>query len=143
MAQPPVERREVIVTEEPVVTHRRRQVVRDPGHEQRVAAAKLIQFIWLLFGILDTLFAIRFVLKLINANPNNGFANLIYDVTGVFLAPFSGLVENLTSGDAVIEVNTLIAIVVYSLVGWVIARLIWIVLYRPSERVVHTYEERD
>jgi uncharacterized protein YggT (Ycf19 family) len=134
-------RREVYVDELPV--HRRQEVIRDLGAEHRVAVAKVAYIIWLLFGILDVLLLFRFALKLMNANPNNAFASFIYDLTALFMKPFEGLVESPTSGDLVLDISVLVAIVVYSLIAWVIVRLVWVLFYRPNRRVVSTYEEHD
>jgi len=140
----PVERREaVIVTEEPAPVLRRRQrVIRDTGAEQRLFTMKLINIITLLFGILEALIGVRIVLKLIGANPDNGFANFVYEVTGVFLRPFTGLVTSPVVGDGVLEWSSIIAMFIYAFLTYVIARLIWVVLYTPGRRVVQTVEEK-
>ena len=41
----------------------------------------------MLFGILEGLLGIRFVLGLLGANPTAGFAQFIYRITGPFMAP--------------------------------------------------------
>lgn len=137
----PETRREIYVEEKPV--RRRQEVIRDTGAERRITVAKIVYLIWLLFGILDMLLMFRFGLQLIDANPNNAFVNFIYDLTALFMKPFEGLVESPTSGDMVLDVSILVAVLVYSLVAWIIARLVWVILYRPSRRVVSTLEERD
>ncbi len=140
----PVERREaVVVTEEPVPVLRRRQrVIRDTGAEQRLFTMKVINIIMLLFGILEALIGFRIVLKLIGANPDNGFANFVYDVTGVFLKPFAGLLTSPVVGDGILEWYSLIAMFIYAFLAFVIARLLWVVLYTPGRRVVQTVEEK-
>jgi len=38
----------------------------------------------------------------------------------------------------VLEIPTLIAMLVYGLVGWVIERIIWVIFYRPRGPVTQT-----
>ena len=85
--------------------------------------------------MLETLFAIRVILKLVAANGAAGFAEFITNVTTPFLAPFAGLMNNAaTSNGSVLEVTTLIAMLVYALLAWGIVRLIWIVFERRVVR---------
>ena len=122
---------------------RRRQVIHDQDAERRIAVRKVTSFVWLLFGVLDILLLFRFALKLMGANPANAFASFIYDLSDLFISPFVGLIESPTSGDLVIDVPVLVAIIVYSLVAWVLVQLMWLLLYHPGERVISTYEETD
>ncbi len=77
----------------------------------------------LIVGILLTLLAIRFVLSLLGANQDNAFASFIYALTYPFVAPFFGLFNYTAQyGVARFEFETLVAMVVYALVGMVIAK---------------------
>jgi len=82
------------------------------------------------------LLALRFGLKLIGANPDSGFAVFMYGLTGVFTAPFTGLVATWVSGEIVLEVTTLIAMAVYALLFWGVVRLIPIITDRARARTV-------
>lgn len=77
-----------------------------------------------------------FLLKLIAANPDSGFSVFIYGITGAFIAPFNALLNTPTLGGSVIEVTTLIAMAVYALLFWVVARVIQIMVDRPTARSV-------
>jgi YggT family protein len=67
---------------------------------------------------------IRFLLRLLAANPGNGFADFVYTVTHPFVAPFFGLFNYREQfGASRFEFETLIAILVYALVIAVLARL--------------------
>jgi len=46
------------------------------------------QIVWYLLSLLEVLLAFRFFLKLMGANPEAGFSNLIYNLTWTFTAPF-------------------------------------------------------
>ncbi|MGE3270547.1 MAG: YggT family protein [Chloroflexota bacterium] len=98
----------------------------DPYEGRRRASAKLVQGIWLLFGIVEGLLAIRFILKLLGANEAAGFANFIYSASGPFIAPFADLFANPGSGGSVLELTTIVALVVYIMVAWLIAQVVWL-----------------
>jgi len=88
--------------------------------------------IYFLFGALELLLAVRVLLHLLGANADNGFANFIYGVSGPFVALFASLSHNpALSTTAVLEVTTIIAMIVYAIVAWMIGRLIWLTLSRP------------
>lgn len=86
--------------------------------------------IWYLFGLLEGLLALRFVLKAVGANPENGFAAFIYRVTGLFVAPFRGLVPTPSADGAALETTTLIAMFVYLLVAIAVTKLVQILTTR-------------
>ena len=83
--------------------------------------------VWFIAGVLLTLLAFRFLLVLLGANPNNGFANFIYTISYPFAAPFFGLFGyDLKYGVSRVEISTLIAMAVYTVVAFGIARLLTI-----------------
>ena len=49
----------------------------DPYAGRRQVAARLVQAIYLIFGIIEALILIRIVLRALGANPDAGFAQLI------------------------------------------------------------------
>jgi hypothetical protein len=85
---------------------------------------------------LEILLGLRFLLKLIAANAESGFAVFIYGITGLFVAPFRALVGTPTSGGTILEVTTLIAMGVYALFFWVVVRVLQVAADRPSARTV-------
>jgi hypothetical protein len=106
-----------------------------PDVRRSYTLVRITQFIWLIAGVLEALFAVRIVLKLLAANPAAGFAQFIANVTAPFLAPFAGLLANPTaSNGSVLEITTLIAMLVYALLAWGIVRLLWIVFERRIAR---------
>jgi hypothetical protein len=112
------------------------RVTRDVGAEQRQAAAWINGFIWLIFGVIIGLIALRVGLKLIAANPGNTFAAMIYAVTDLLLLPFFGLTGSPAAGGFVLEIPALIAMVVYLLAAGLLTKLVSLLFYRPSSRVV-------
>jgi uncharacterized protein YggT (Ycf19 family) len=91
---------------------------------------RITGLIQLAFIILDGLIGIRFLLKLMAANPANPFAQLVYFITAPFLWIFQGITYTPTLGGIQIELFSLIAMVVYALVGWIIVQLIWLLFSR-------------
>jgi YggT family protein len=112
------------------------QVIRDVAAERRLGWFQVSRIVGTLLVILEILLGIRFVLHLIAANPDSGFAVFIYGITGVFVAPFNGLIGTPSSGGMTLEVTTLIAMAVYALFVWVVFRVLRIVADRPSARTV-------
>ena len=110
----------------------------EPGREQRQFTFQATQAIWLLGGLLEALLGLRIFLKLIGANAANPFAGLLYNVTNVFLVPFAGLTATPAAGRMVLEISSVIAMVVYALIFWVIERLVWVIFYRPRTAMVNT-----
>lgn len=94
-----------------------------PRDDHRMNVAE--RFIWLIAGIIMGLLALRFLLRLLGANPNNGFADFIYSVSHPFAAPFFGLFNyDADLGAGRFEFETLIAILIYALAAWVLAKLV-------------------
>lgn len=108
--------------------HHVREATYDPHENRRIVAEKLVQAIYLVFGLIEALLAIRFVLLLLNANPGASFAAFIYGITDVLEAPFTGMFGNPGMNGSVLDVNALVALVVYALVAWLLARLVWLLL---------------
>jgi len=104
---------------------------REPEREQRIFTFKATQLIWLLFGILEVVIALRIGLRLIGANPDSPIVTLIYGFTHLFLFPFAGLVGSPTAGNLVLELSSMFAMLVYALIAWVIERTVWLIFYRP------------
>jgi len=111
---------------------------KEPERERRIFTFKATQLVWLFLGILETMLGLRFFMKLIAANPDSPFAAFIYNVTNLFLLPFAGLTGTPAYGGMQLEFATLIAMVVYALIGWGIERIIWLLFYRPRGPVTQT-----
>lgn len=120
-----------------------RSVRDEPERELRIFTFKATQLVWLFFGTLETLIALRILLKLIAANPASPIAALIYTVTDLFLFPFAGLTITPTFGGMVLELSSFFAMVIYALIAWAIERTIWVIFYRPRGPVVEVTRTRS
>ena len=112
----------------------------EPEREQRIFTFKAGQLIWLVFGVLEVLIALRIGLLLVGANPDSPVVAMIYSITSLFLIPFVGLIGSPTFGGLVLEVSSMFAMLIYALIAWVIDRLVWLVFYRPRGPVVAVTE---
>lgn len=112
----------------------------DPGREQRIFSFKATQWVWLMFGILEVLIALRIGLKLVGANPASPIVALIYGFTYIFLFPFEGLVNSPIYGSMVLEISSVFAMLIYGLIAWAVERVIWLIFYRPRGSVVAVTE---
>ena len=115
--------REVVrTTEEPVRTDVEREVVTDRGTAPgSVVAARVV---WYITGVIIALLALRLILQLLGANEGNPFVDLVYGLSGIFAAPFFGMFSyEPTYGVSYFEVSTFVAILIYALLGWGIAKL--------------------
>lgn len=112
----------------------------EPGRRQRLFTFKASQWIWLLFGTLEILIALRIGLKLMGANPGSPIAALIYGITALFLVPFVGLTGSPTSGTMILETSSIYAMGIYAFVAVALDRLVWLIFYRPRGPVVDIVE---
>jgi hypothetical protein len=136
----PVDRQEQVKVQEEGGSEHKVRYVRDRVAERSQTLYWVIQFIWLIFGGIEALIGLRVFLKLIAANPANPFAAFVYLVTDLLLRPFFGLTITPSAFGMVLEVHSLIAMVVYLFVGWGLVRLIWLLFYQPSSRMISTYD---
>ncbi len=96
----------------------------------RYAIGKLNDFIQWFVTVLEVLLAIRFLLKLIGADPNNLFAGFLYALTTIVLVPFDSIVH---TPSARFEWSTLIAMAIYWLLFWAVRRFLRILISSPEE----------
>ena len=87
-------------------------------------AAAVVGFI---VGVADILIAARFLGKLLGASSQSAFVNFIYQVSSPLVAPFKGIFGNAGSSSNSFETASLVAIVVYAVIGWGIVMLIRII----------------
>lgn len=115
--------REVRTTDETVGNT---NVQRETVTERTAAPTSVVaqRVVWYITGVILALLALRLVLQLLGANEGNGFVDFIYSLSGVFARPFFGMFSYEPSyGVSYFEVSTLVAMVIYALAGWGIAKL--------------------
>ena len=107
------------------------------GESRKYTIGKIIDFIRWIIVALELLFLLRFVLELIGADPNNPFAQFLYNFTGFFLYPFLGIVPNthLGKGNAFIDWSTLIGMAVYGILYLILKLFLRTTVSRPEEPI--------
>ena len=75
-------------------------------------------------AVIDVLIAGRFLGKLLGASSQSAFVSFIYSVSSPLVAPFKGIFGNAGSGTNSFETASLVAIVVYAVIGWGLVALI-------------------
>jgi uncharacterized protein YggT (Ycf19 family) len=75
--------------------------------------------------LISVTLGVRFFLILFGANSNNAFVNFIYKVSYPLVKPFFGIFSyKLHYGVARVEIASLVGIVIYSLAGYLITKLL-------------------
>lgn len=81
------------------------------------------QIVWYLVGLIEVLLLFRFLLKLFGANATAGFTNFMYTVTAPLTMPFTSVFGTGKLEGSLFEWTTLLAMLVYFLIGWGITKL--------------------
>ena len=89
----------------------------------------IVNSVYFLVSALEILLALRFFLRFSGANLQNTFTQFIDKLSGPFVAPFSTLFISPVSGGGsnIFDVNVLIAMIIYALLGWLGVRLIKVI----------------
>ncbi len=129
----PMDRREETATARQPDFEATEQAIHDVATERQISFFRTERIAWTILTTLEIFLGLRFFLKWIAANPDSGFAAVLYLITNLVLAPFAGLVGNLTNGDSIFEVTTLLAMAIYALLFWVVIRIIAVTRSVPEE----------
>ncbi len=110
------------------VTQETRPVATSVGQADRVvektnSSVVASRVVWYVVGFILVLLAIRLVLFLFGANQGSGFVGFMYAISGVFATPFSGIFPAPSYGQFFFDTASLVAMVVYMLIGWGISKL--------------------
>jgi len=121
---------------------RRQKVVEVAPDTRTVLVSRITKLLWLITAIIVGLITFRFGLKLIGANPANGFVAFMYSLTDFFVVPFNTILGTPAfSNGSILDSASLFAIVVYLLVAWALVTLFRILFAGTgSTRHVSTYE---
>jgi hypothetical protein len=109
----------------------RKVVVKEPKYRN---AQHIVYYV---AGAIEILILFRLVFKITGANPESGFVGFIYAFSDIFVFPFRAIFGNTTTigaeTTAIFEPASLIAIGVYAVIAWGIAKLIAIMAGKPDE----------
>ena len=88
---------------------------------------RAVAVVGFIVGVVDIFIAARFLGKLFGASAQSAFVNFIYQVSAPMVAPFTGIFGDTGSKTNTFETASLVAIVVYAVIGWGLVVLIRIV----------------
>ena len=77
-----------------------------------------------LFDAIALLLGIRILLSFFAANQATPVVRWIFDMSQPLIAPFSGIFPNASIGAFVIETSAIIALLVYSIIGYAVLSLV-------------------
>ncbi|NLX75780.1 MAG: YggT family protein [Clostridiaceae bacterium] len=99
-------------------------------HDTPVWFVRAKNIIYYVLGLIETLLGLRFLFMLLGANPRSGFTAFLYAITGIFIAPFSGIFNPVSTrglaARSVFDPATIVAMAIYALIGWGMVKLLWI-----------------
>lgn len=109
---------------------RRQTVTSVRDADGRIIAARVV---WYIAGIIIALLALRMVLLLLGANEGSPFVDFVYNLSNLFAWPFFGMFSYKPAyGQSVFEVSSLVAIIVYALVAFGLAKLFTLTKHADS-----------
>ena len=120
---------------QPVTPVRPVRRVDDAAYAPSWRGWRAAQIIYTLGGIVEALIVIRIILELLAANPGAWFTNLIYTITDPLVAPFQGVFTAPRSNGSVLDLAAILAIIVYALLTWLVARLFELIQRRSNGAV--------
>ena len=104
-------------------------------------AKTLAQVINLVVSLIEIFLGLRFIFRLFGANPAAPFVAWLYEMTAPLLEPFQGAFPSPVIEEGfVFEFTTLIAMLVYSLLGWFLLQLL---VSMAPEKTSQTPESRS
>ena len=107
-----------------VMTHDNRYATTTRTGEGTAVAATIANIIWYAFAIAEAFLLFRIVLQFIGASVANGLVDFIYRLSSTLIAPFSGILGSVSVGQGVLNLDALIAMLVYYLIAKVLTSLI-------------------
>jgi hypothetical protein len=88
---------------------------------------RAVAVVGFVIGAIDVVIAGRFLGKLFGASAQSAFVHGIYQVSAPLVAPFTGIFGDTGSKTNTFETASLVALVVYAVIGWGLVVLIRIV----------------
>jgi hypothetical protein len=137
LTQAPLTQAPAILTQAPAIdagqetvrTDSRRITRTGPGNSELTR-----RIVVLLFGLIQLIIGLRFVLLLLDAREANGLVSAILNVSQLFVAPFEGILRtnNLHAAGSVFDVAAVVAFVGWSIIELVVLRAVGIFRREPA-----------
>lgn len=88
-------------------------------------------FVSIILGAIELLLSLRFIFRFFSVNPEAPFVAWLYGFTAPLVAPFARILPDWKIFNFVIDSTTLIALIVYVVVGYFLLQI----LSYPADRV--------
>ena len=99
--------------------------IREEQPAIQFAVGKLNDYLQWLLMVLETILGLRFLLKMLGADPTSIFANFTFSLTDVLLVPFRGIAPTISIHiNQAFEFSTIFAAVVYFLLFYALKRFL-------------------
>ena len=98
---------------------------------KRMTVDIIYYFLW----IIEAILLVRFLFELLGANRQNQIVSFVYSLSLVFMAPFQNIFPPVRAGNFVINLSILVALVVYSIIAYLIVSLIEIVSHSTQRAI--------
>ncbi|MGH2478799.1 MAG: hypothetical protein ACRDHW_03985, partial [Ktedonobacteraceae bacterium] len=102
--------------------------------------------IYFLLGVLEVILGLRFIFRLLGASMSSDFVTFLYNLSHGFVTPFNGIFNDQTlSTHSVFEVSTLVAMLIYALIGWglvALSRVLFAPIYQNRQQITTTRRSR-
>ncbi len=106
------------------------------GDSRDRTVRKVEDFVWFLIAAVSILIFVRFILLLFGARTGVPFVDFWYNLTAPLIAPFAGMFGTIDTFNTYtgqrIEIESLVAIVIYALIGYLI--VLGVRLFRREPR---------
>ena len=110
------------------------EVSQDKNLRRENRRSWVVNSVTFLLGVLEVVLVLRFIFRLLGASQDNSFLLFLYNLSQVFVAPFHGIFHDQVLGThSIFELSTLIAMVVFALLGWGLVALSC-VIFAPNGR---------
>jgi len=77
----------------------------------------------IVFGVIEFLLTLRFIFKLFVVNAGTPFVAWLYGATASLVSPFAGILPNMNLGGLIIDFATLVALIVFAFIGYLLLEL--------------------
>lgn len=77
----------------------------------------------IVFGVIEFLLSLRFIFEFFVVNVSTPFVAWVYGVTASLVSPFAKILPNLKLAGFVIDFTTLVALIVYALIGYLLIEI--------------------
>jgi uncharacterized protein YggT (Ycf19 family) len=99
----------------------------------------LVSLVNFFVGIAEALLGLRVIFRLFNANGSNSFVHWVYQTSGTLMDPFRGIFQSTAtlSPGYVLDINALFSMLMYAIIGYLLAALLgWVPAPAPRRRVI-------